>query len=95
MHIREIGLHKQEVVRWCLNVCVTIVTRNGSDSHQKNNNIRDSTVVCSVMHSTGQVLAEHITISSQISLPYKGRFTFLYCEHFHNDTFFYKSVILL
>jgi len=55
VHIREIGLHKQEVVRWCLNVCVTVVTRNGADSHQKNNNICGSTVVCSVMHSTVQV----------------------------------------
>jgi len=40
VHIREIGLHKQELVRWCLNVCVTVVTRNGADSHQKNNHIR-------------------------------------------------------
>jgi len=38
VHIREIGLHKQELVRWCLNVCVTVVTRNGTDSHQKKNN---------------------------------------------------------
>jgi len=54
VYIREIGLHKEEVVRWCLNVCVTVVTRNGADSHQKNNNIHGSTVVCSVMHSTVQ-----------------------------------------
>ena len=60
MHIREIGLHKQEVVRWCLNVCVTVVTRNGADRRQKNNNIHGSTVCPgSVVHSTVQVLAEH------------------------------------
>jgi len=35
VHIREIGFHKQEVVRWCLNVCVTVVTRNSADNHQK------------------------------------------------------------
>ena len=59
------GLHKQEVVRWCLNVCVTVVTRNSADSHQKNNNIHSRTVVCSVMHSTVQVLTEHFLQSVQ------------------------------
>jgi len=84
VHIREIGLHKQEVVRWCLNVCVTVVTRNGADSHQKNNNIRGSTVACSVMN----ILAISSEIFVYISLA-------IFTEHFHADTFFYKSKILL
>jgi len=59
VHIRETGLHKQQVVKWRLNVCVTGVKCKGGDSHQKNNNIRGSTVVCSDIHSTVQVLTTH------------------------------------
>ena len=37
---------------WRLNVCITVVSRSGADSHQKITYM----AVCSVVHSTGQVL---------------------------------------
>jgi len=81
-----------------LNVCVTVVTRNGADSHQKNNNIHGSTVVCSVMHSTVQVLAEHFGNQFRdFSSFYGPVYTSLliFTKHFHSDAFFYNSVKLL
>ena len=92
MHIREIGLHKEEVVRWCLNVCVTVVTRNGADSHQKNNNIImwQYSCVLSYAFNCASVTEHFCNQFRDFSSLYGPVYTSLliFTKHFHSDAFF-------
>ena len=76
-------LHNSSITQWC---------RQSSE-----NNIRGSTV-CSVVLSTVQVLAEDFCNQLRdFSSLYGPVYTSLliFTEHFHSDTFLYKSVVLL
>ena len=68
---------------------LSFCTRWWRQSSAKNNHIRDSTVVCSVMHSTVQVLTEDCCSQFRDFSSLQGKvYTSLlfFTQHFHSDT---------
>ena len=79
-------------MEWRLNVCITVVSRSGADSHQVNSHIRGSTV-CSVVRSTVPVLAEDFCNQFRdFSSLYGPAYTSLliFTEHFTSLQFYCK-----